>query len=175
MRLSGDLFWGLLFIVIGIVMVVKYAFHINLPVMRIIFGFILIYLGVSVLLKGSFNWHHDDNDVIFRNDNIKVTDANDEYNIIFGSSIVDLSDIQSTNENKKIEVNAIFSSGVLKIRGDAPIVIKANSGFASAHFPNGTSISFGDYTYKTKGYRENEPYILIEANVVFGQLNIDEF
>lgn len=172
MRLSGDFFWGLLFIVIGVALVTKYVFHFNIPVLRIVFGFILIYLGLSVLFGGSLI--RGKGDIIFGSDSIRATDAKDEYNIIFGSGTVDLTDMGTPSTNRRIDVNTIFSSGNIKIRGDVPIVIKVDSAFSASHFPNGTTISFGDYTYKTRGYREREPYILIEADVVFGQFNIIE-
>jgi hypothetical protein len=40
--------------------------------------------------------------------------------------------------------------------------------------PDGTIISFGEYTYKTKSFSESAPALRIDATVVFGGLEITE-
>lgn len=172
MRMSGDYFWGLLFIVAGIALIVRYVFNINVPVVRIILGFIMIYFGVT-LIAGGFIVKNK-NDIIFSDGNINAADVRDEYNIIFGNGTINLTKSKMTNRNGSIEVNTIFARGMLRIEEGVPAVIKVDSAFAGAHFPDGTTISFGNYTYRTKAYREGEPFILINADVVFGQLNIEE-
>jgi hypothetical protein len=70
-------------------------------------------------------------------------------------------------------VTTIFGSGVLKINPDIPVVIKVDSVFANAHFPDGTNISFGDYTYHSPRKAEQDVAPLeIKADVVFGDLTI---
>jgi hypothetical protein len=53
-------------------------------------------------------------------------------------------------------------------------VIRTNAAFASAEMPDGNSISFGNYSYKTKTFSPGTNYLEIEASVVFGKLSIIE-
>ena len=147
MRPFDTYFWGLLFIVVGIAFIIKHTMHINIPIMRIAFGFVLVYWGLS-LIVGGFSVGGKNN-VIFGNTDIKSSNIQNEYNTVFGSS-------------------------TMKISADMPIVIKASVAFSSIHFPDGTNLSFGEYVYKTKAYKENEPYITIKADVAFGKLDIIE-
>jgi hypothetical protein len=50
-----------------------------------------------------------------------------------------------------------------------------NSAFGNAVAPDHSSISFGEYTYRSKSYKEGQPYLKIEADVVFGKLDITEW
>lgn len=172
MRMYGDYFWGLLFIIAGIALIVKYVFNINVPVVRIILGFMMIYFGIT-LIAGGFIVRNK-NDIIFSEGNINGTGIMDKYNIIFGNGTINLTKSKMMNKNGNIEVNTIFARGMLRIEEGIPAVIKVNSAFAGTSFPDGTTISFGDYTYRTKGYQKGEPFILINADVVFGRLNIEE-
>lgn len=52
--------------------------------------------------------------------------------------------------------------------------IKVDAAFASAKMPDGNRISFGDYTYQTKSLKEGEDYLRVDADVVFGELVIEE-
>jgi hypothetical protein len=171
MRISMELFWGLLFIIAGITLMAKYLFHINVPVIRILLGVVLIYLGLVIAL-GRFGFKSG-KEIIFSDGSLDVTDVNNEYNIIFGNGIINLTGENEMSKNKNIEINTIFASGRIRIDQSIPAVVKVDSAFGSANFPDGTSINFGDHTYKTKAYREGEPFVPIKASVVFGQLNIE--
>ena len=45
----SEVFWGIFLIIIGLIIVVKVVFGINIPLMRIILALLLIYIGVSYL------------------------------------------------------------------------------------------------------------------------------
>jgi hypothetical protein len=172
MKIPSDYFWGILFIVLGISFFAKYFFHWDVPIVRVIIGFVLIYLGVVVLI-GGFG-PRNQSDIIFGNGNLKASAAQDEYNLVFSKGEIDLSSIAASEKTGKIDVSVVFSAGTVIINQSVPAVIKVNSAFASADLPNGTSIHFGDYTYKTKAYVEGSPYMEIEVNVVFGKMDIVE-
>ncbi|MDI6617773.1 MAG: LiaF-related protein [Clostridiales bacterium] len=171
MRPFDTYFWGLLFIVVGIAFIIRHTMHINIPIMRIAFGFVLVYWGLS-LIVGGFSVGGKSN-VIFGNTDIKSSNVQKEYNTIFSNSTIDLRDVKF-DDYKTIEYNTVFGSSTMKISADTPIVIKASVAFSGIHFPDGTNLSFGEYVYKTKAYKENEPYITIKADVAFGKLDIIE-
>lgn len=173
MRPFSSYFWGLLFIVVGLAFIIKYAFHVeNLPIFRVVVGFILIYCGISVIV-GGFSITSKNN-IVFNNDNIHIESKEDEYNILFSKGSVDLSDIQLQGKNRNIKVHTVFAKGTVIVNPNVPAVIKVSSVFASASIPNNTTISFGDYTYRTRAYKDGEPYLKLEADVVFGQVDIIE-
>lgn len=163
-------FWGILLILFGISIFLR-SFDIFIPFMRIIFGLIIIYVGIAILSGGSI-FTIDHNNVIFNEIDIKVTDnINDEYNIIFGKGVIDLTDISAENVNKKIEINTIFGSGEILINSEIPVKLKVSSVFGRAAVPDGTVITFGDYNYFGGDNSDNIP-VEIEANAIFANVDI---
>lgn len=60
---------------------------------------------------------------------------------------------------------------MIKVNPEIPTVIKISSAFGSGNTPDGSTIVFGDHTYRTG---EGTPALVIEANVVFGKIDIVE-
>jgi hypothetical protein len=171
--LFSEAFWGIFLILLGITIVLKAVFGINIPLFKTAFALLLIYAGLSMLAGGNRWPGMKNNTIIFSQSEMKARNNQHDYHIIFGSGVIDLSGINPETTTGKIEVTTIFGSGVLKINPDIPVVIKVDSVFANAHFPDGTNISFGDYTYHSPRKAEQDVAPLeIEADVVFGDLTI---
>lgn len=171
MRLFGTLFWGLLFIVVGCAFIVKYVLNLDIPILTIIIGFILIYLGMAIILGGSTtNRKHS---VFFGESSIKTENPNNEYNFVFSKGSIDLTGVKLENMDKYIKVHTVFADGTVKISPDIPAILKVTSAFGTANLP-GNSITFGEYTYRTKNYKDGAPCLRIEADVVFGKLDVIE-
>ncbi len=163
-------FWGIVLILFGISALLR-SFNINIPVIRIIFGLIIVYVGISILAGGSV-FTTGDNNVIFSDINIRVTDKiEDEYNIIFGNGIIDLREISPDNYGKKVEINTIFGASQILINPNTPISLEASAVFGRATAPDGSTVSFGDYSYRGGSTDDNNP-LKIEANAIFGSLDI---
>lgn len=111
------------------------------------------------------------NTVLFNEMQFKASEAG-QYNIIFGRGTLDLSALSAGGA--KTELNTIFGSGAIEIGPEIPVRIHVNTAFAGATMPDGNTISFGDYLYKSPDYREGQPFLEIEANVVFGALTIQQ-
>ena len=164
-------FWGIMLILFGLSAILK-TYDIHFPFARIIFALIFIYIGVAILVGGPFLTKYE-NTALFNKQHIKVTDhINDEYNIIFGKGTIDLTDIQAKKTWTDVEINTVFGSSKVLIDSSNPIKIKVSSAFAGAQLPDGSTISFGDYTYTKKGTDTEGKLINIEASVVFGNLEI---
>jgi hypothetical protein len=177
--LFNQVFWGVLLILMGIAVIIKVVFQVNIPLGRLFFAFILIYIGIWFLMGGKWGWQSkvDGNTVIFSESLINVTQPNgQEYNCIFGKGIFDLTGVILNQEGiTRLKVNTIFGSGVIKLNPDIPAKIVFDSPFASVQLPNGNNITFGsNYTYATRSYQENKGYLLMKADVVFGSLEIIE-
>ena len=171
--LFGGAFWGIVFILFGVAAILK-TYDIHLPLFRVLFAIVFIYIGIAILTGGP-TWNTPENTTIFNNIDIKVTDhIQDEYNIIFGKGIIDLTDIQPQEKWTDITVNTIFGSGKIIIDSSKPIKLKVSSVFAGANLPDGNSVTFGDYNTTYNGDDESKKYIDLEASVVFGNLEIKD-
>lgn len=172
MRVFNEYFWGLFLILVGGIFLVKHIFNLDIPVGRTIIGVLLVYLGLSILFAGGTVTSRSD--IIFGNRNIHVTDLDREYNIIFGSGTIDLSDAVINGQPGSIKINTIFSTGTVIINRNQPLVIRSNAAFATATMPDRSTISFGNNIYKTGAAGEMQQYLEIESNTVFGTVRIVE-
>jgi hypothetical protein len=168
--LFTEVFWGIFLIIIGLSVVIKVLFNINIPLLRLALAFLLIYLGISMLVGGQ-GIKARPNTVLFNEMHLKASEAG-QYNIIFGKGTLDLSAL--TAGGAKTELNTIFGAGVIEVNPKIPVRLHVNAAFAGATMPDGNTISFGDYLYQSPEYREGQPFLEIEANVVFGALTIQQ-
>lgn len=170
MRVFSDYFLGFLLISIGIILLLRYFFNLNIPVFKTVIGLIFVYFGISMIFGGhSFK---NNTNIIFNSGTIKNSNIQKEYNIVFSSGVVDLTGMPQLTENTEIEVNCIFSTGTLIVSKDQPVVIKGTAAFGTVNTPNGNYVHFGDTFYNTGSATEGTPHLEIEANAVFGTLNI---
>jgi hypothetical protein len=172
----SGIFWGSILILLGLSVIVRIAFNIHIPLMRIIFALILIYFGVRVLVGGSWcRWGcGNSNTVLFSETKTEFSKDLSEYNIVFGKGVIGLSDPSLAEKNRKIKVNTVFGAAELRINPAVPALVRVTSAFAGARMPDGNTISFGDYVYKTKSYSDTAPSLRVDATVVFGGLEIKD-
>ncbi|WP_132015455.1 LiaF domain-containing protein [Hydrogenispora ethanolica] len=166
--LFSEVFWGVFLIFIGIALVLKVLFNFNIPIFRLAVAFCLIYAGISMLVGGFGVTRSSQNDIIFDDSELKVTEPKENYNVIFAKGTIDLS--QVTAVDSKIEINTIFGAGTIRINPALPVKVTVNSAFAGARMPDGNTISFGNSTYYSPNYKEGEKFLAIDTNVVFGSL-----
>lgn len=162
--------YGVLLILFGIILLVRYIFNVNIPVFKITIGIICLLMGISLFINGSEN----ETSIVFSNRVIKVTNLDKEYFLIFSKGSIDLSDLSSQNKERKVKINTLFSEGTIKINPQTPILIKMNSAFAITKMPDNVSVNFGNYKYMTKSFKQDANPIEIEAKVVFGKLKVIE-
>jgi predicted membrane protein len=167
----SEVFWGVLLIILGASVVIKAVFHISIPIFPIVVAFILIYGGIRILM-GGFGFEKSQNMIIFNDSTIKIASPKDTYNVLFGRGLIDLTAVTFTKTTPKLQINTIFGGGVIRINPEIPVKIVVNSAFAEAKMPDGNEIQFGKSIYQSKTYKEDQNYLLIEANVVFGGLEI---
>lgn len=168
-----EVFWGVLLILLGAAIVIKVVFNINIPIIRLLLAFILIYLGIRLMIGWGFHKEQPNNTVLFNDNRIEATNPAEEYNVIFGRGTIDLTKLVPSN-TAVAKVNVIFGGGLIRIDPSQPVRIEANSAFGEARMPDGNNVTFGNYIYKTPSYQEGKPALRIEANAVFGALEIVE-
>jgi predicted membrane protein len=166
--LFSGLFWGIILILLGVSIIVRIVFHIHVPIVRVVFALILIYLGIRVLVGGSWLCSHH-NGTIFGSSTMSLASGRNEYKVIFGATSIDATAEVTGSAPERVTIKTIFGESRLIIASSVPTVVHVNTAFGEARFPDGNSISFGETTYKNDAAREGKaPMREIDAKVVFG-------
>src|SRR5262249_35066407 len=155
-------FWGAILVLLGLTLIINVVFKVNVPFFRIFLGLVIIYFGIRVISGGSFRRYahrtSNDNTVIFGNNYAKASGSN-QYNTVFGSQTVDLSDLDSTAHD--IDVNAIFGEIKVYISKDQNVSAKLSAAFGSAVSPDYNQVSFGDLNYRSANFDALKPVLNI--------------
>lgn len=167
--LFSGVFWGFLLIIWGILVVLKNLLHLQIPVFKLIMGVFLVYLGISMLVGGFKK--STGKDIIFSSSEVTAESDVNEHNVIFGSGVIDFSNLELSDTVREYEINVIFSSAELIINPAVPVFIKTSAVFASSKLPDGKSVYFGKGEYNSVQDSAIKP-IMIDANVVFGSLDV---
>lgn len=173
--LFSRLFWGGIIILFGLSIILNTIFKINIPLFKIVFALLLVYFGVTMLV-GSFkgkNYNSKSSDV-FSSSSISA-DASSlakEYSVVFGSQVVDLTQI-TDGADKKVELNAVFGSQKVYINADTKLRIKASAVFGQVSMPDNNNVHFGDGSYTQEPNTTlSAGTLYIDANAVFGEVKI---
>lgn len=161
MKVFSSVFWAVMLILAGVLVLVNHLFNLDIKVFGVLFGVFVILLGISIITGNS--GYKGDHTVVFSSSNRHVT-SEDDVNVIFSSSNVNLDDF----EGKSVEVNSIFSS--VNLKSSRPMKIKASCAFGSVQTRDGGMLSFGDRKWDIEG--EGEP-INVEINCVFGSVKVN--
>ncbi|MEA2021502.1 MAG: DUF373 family protein [Candidatus Caldatribacteriota bacterium] len=168
MRIFSGFFIGIVFLVIGIVLLLNSIFNFNAQMFKLIIGIVVVLFGIFILFNG-FGLQ-DTTNIIFKEGTIRVKQVREEYNIIFASGVIDLSKIDLENEIKSIKINTIFAEGSVILSSEIPASIHASSAFGELELGNSSTGIFGSKKYKIGEMDVNRGYLDIEANSVFGRL-----
>ena len=168
-------FWGLFLVLMGIALILKTFFKLDIPVIRIIFALLFILLGFKILF-GNFKYNKfksDGNDIIFGEMNINADNLKHEnYNIIFGKGIFDLRDIDiNVTGTKYLKIGCVFGGVDLILKDSMPVKISIESVFSGGQLPDGSSTVFGNSTYISPNYDPLKPHFNIRLELVFSGVN----
>jgi hypothetical protein len=174
MKMAPGLIWGVLLVLVGLAVIFRVIFNVNL--FGVLFAIFLIFIGVSMLVGRPwiFRGHNDERNTMF--DDRSVTEQpkdKAEYNVIFGRSVYDFRNISfPDNEPIRIKVNTIFGNSVIRINRNTPVKIKSDAVFAGATMPDGNTVAFGSIQYATDTFGVALNQLIIDAPVVFGALQV---
>ncbi|MEA1973180.1 MAG: LiaF-related protein [Candidatus Cloacimonadota bacterium] len=168
--IANSYFWGFILILLGISMIIKTVFKISIPLVRILFALFIIYLGLKMLM-GSFGFSN--NSVLFSEKSFKYTGKIQSYNVVFGENFIDLTDVHLYDNHEQININVIFGESIIKIDKNLPVDFDINTAFGSVNTPQGSFSSFGKENYKSQNISENQKNVLsAKINVTFGEVKI---
>lgn len=171
------LFVGAFFILLGTSIVLK-AFGLNVPFFRIAFAALIIFIGIKILLPGKTGtWCGNitsttGRETMFGESKIEGPEISGEYSVVFGANKMDLTKVELKNKTITIKIDVVFGGAEVKIDTVKPVRIVASAVFGGVTLPNGNAAAFGTNIYQSQSYKEGSPHILIEANSVFGGIEI---
>ena len=166
-------FWGFFLIVLGISVLLKGFFNIDIPIFRMLFGIFVIWLGISIILGRSPISFKNSDSLIFSEGEIIADGTRREHNVIFSRGRIDLSQLKPESTSRRIEINSIFAETVVYINPASNVKISANSAFGVAQLPDGGGVTFGNRNYENKPPEKSDKVLELELNVVFGALRVE--
>ncbi|MFO7895760.1 MAG: hypothetical protein R6U84_02365 [Candidatus Cloacimonadales bacterium] len=167
-----NIFWGIILVLLGVSLILKAVFHIHLPLVRIAFAILIIWWGVKMLF-GNFGSESDDNNVIFQNEKIMTDDGDADYNVIFGTGIVDLRSINLADGSKTVKVSAVFGGARILTNPETPMITNISVAFGEGRTPEGMVSFLGDRKYANSAYVKGENVLRLKADAVFGSIRVE--
>ncbi|PKN03789.1 hypothetical protein CVU75_00540 [Candidatus Dependentiae bacterium HGW-Dependentiae-1] len=163
-----SIIWGSLLILIGTSILINIIFGLHIPVVKVFFAALLIYLGISVLLPkkerclSCFYTHGS-------NYTHKQQSSGDRYNISFGNKTIDLSHLNTLTEAKTVSIDAQFADVTLKLPANIPVRVESNMSLGSVKYPSNTT----DYGYENLHGAE-KPLLKVIINCSFASVVVTE-
>jgi len=173
--MGHGLFWGVFLILVGLALIIKFVFDLDIPVLRIALALFLIMLGIRMLIQDrwEFNFNHNEQDVIFRDATIRGKDITvSEYNVIFGQALFDLTDLDSLTLPKTLKINTLFGVTRIFLKEDLPLLISGSAVFSDAKLAADNSTSFGELSFRSQTYKPDSNHLDLELTVVFGSFEL---
>lgn len=173
---------GVIIIVVGLSVLLGAVFGINIPILKILLGLFLLYMGIKVLF-GAFSWdfqftaekRSSDHEAVFAEAQFQYPNASDkkEYVTVFGKSTLDLSEVTAIPE-QKLESVTVFGESVILVKKGQPLKIVSNTVIGKAELPGKNISAFGKFEYLTPGLLETDPALHLEVTAVLGSVKVVE-
>lgn len=157
------MFWGVIIIAAGLVIIINQFFKLNLPVMRITFGIFLIMLGVNFLGGWKYHLHPNTttNEVVFGSKTMVYSQNEKEYNIVFGDATIDMSGIDK-NTQKPVKINCVFGSAKIYLASSVKLSLESDVAFGNI-----------DNQFKSETNPDSNAVVVkMHANAIFGEIKI---
>lgn len=177
MKMSATLIIGIILILLGASALIKVAFNVDFPVLKLAFAALFIYIGIRIITGNTFgvfgNKDHDET-VFFGEKTFTSVEDGKEYSVIFGGAVYDFNNlILEPGQNTHIKLNTIFGGTKLLLNKNLPVKINTNTIFGGTSMPNGNNTAFGATEYKTDTLSEDSvAHLIIESNTIFGGLKV---
>ena len=158
-------FWGGLLICWGLVLILEKLLRVNIPFGRFIIAFILIYTGVYLITKFNFTKKVSDKVQVCTVESVSKGKSGREYSNVFGSNVVDFS--QLTDSSEGLDINTVFGKTEIILSRKMTYEITANTVFGETVLPDQSNMPMGDSSV-VLGDSDQVTKIPIEINTVFG-------
>ena len=174
MKMGAGIFWGAFLLLLGIALIIKVVFQVDFPVFKVVFGILLVLLGIKVLFgRTLFPQHHfDPEEAVFSERSYNNPEPNKEYTVLFGKGVYDFTNVDLSKGSFETKISTVFGGTQIIVPRDAPVRITADAVFAGAEMPDGNTAVFGSTVYESDTWRPDSASINIKVDVVFGGVQV---
>jgi predicted membrane protein len=180
------MFLGIIFLVIGLLLVLQHIFHIDLPIIKILFGVFLIYLGIKVIF-GSFGIQLNgisvkkvttDTELVFSDGSFRLHSSgsqkiNTKFESAFSKTELDLSQLSDEELSYQFNIDQAFGRIKIKTRAGLPIKANINGAFGKVTIRGQKLGSFGEISYQSENYNNNGPALQLSIGSAFSEVVIE--
>lgn len=136
--MNQGVFWGIMIIIFGIILLAKHVFNLDFPVLKVMLGVFLIMLGIKFLFFKTFsitNTTSQGGDVVFGSKEMDFNPEISKYNSVFGSLIVDMTKIKESPLTT-YEVNCVFGETTVVLNKKTKLNLHSDVVMGSIENPN---------------------------------------
>lgn len=174
--LTSGVFWGSLLILWGVSVIIETVFHVHIPLFRIVFAFVVIYVGIRIMSGRSW-WPGSasiatEHESIFGNARFGGKDLKDDYSIVFGNGEVDLSQAEIGKEGAKVAVHTVFGHTIIRVNPKAAVRVRGTAAFGELVTPDGTQAAFGETIWESASVKAGAKPLEIRAEAVFAKVEV---
>lgn len=172
--------WGIIIIVVGLCVLLGAIFGINIPILKVLFGLFLLYMGLKVLMGAfSFQFTADkratDHEAIFSESKFQYPNSkgSTEYVTVFGRSEFDLSTVEDLN-SKTLKSVTVFGESVIFVKKGQALRVESNTVLGQSELPGKNISAFGKFQYESPGLAAADSALKLEVTAVFGAVRVVE-
>ena len=163
-------FLGITIIFVGVAMLLRNFFDLEIPIFTIIAAGFLIFLGIR-MIAGYSTGNGSSNSAVFGEQNMGYVPGQTKYNVLFGSGNIDLSRLELM-ESKWVEISCVFGEFKVAVNRDVNLQIFSSAAFGSFIAPGKQPSAFGSLDFRSPNFDPTKPILTIRAEVVFGSIKI---
>jgi hypothetical protein len=175
------MFIGIFFVLLGLSIIIKVLFKVDLPVFRMMVAIFFIFLGIK-MLTGVRLWSWtspwsdlSSNTTVFGRGQMhtSMNSTGNQFKTVFGSSVIDLTEPPLMNVGdlvRTVEIESVFAETKVLINPYVPVHIRVQSIFAEAKMPDGNMVAFGSLNYRNGN---DTTKLEIRADAVFGSIKFE--
>lgn len=159
----SNAFWGILLIIWGLSLVLKAFFpSIKFPLGTIFVSICIIIFGIQLLIGGFGGRRSNFQRRMNHGYSERISDEfAEELNVVFSTDSLRLTSIDVANQDRYVDVNAVFGRAIIYVTSDTPVRIEADAVFGKVYKDS-----------KLKWASNNETALIINADAVFGSVDI---
>jgi len=157
------IFWAILCVLAGIVLLLRQFTPATFSPFKVIGGLFILLLGISLLITPKPSSSTPEQ-VVFDQGSAVIA-ADGEHSCVFGQSTVDLT---NTQPGSKLKINCVFGQCDVKLPQNTAVEVKASCAFGSIS-GDGIAIAMGEGKHSYPGEGKA---IELELNTAFGQITL---
>jgi len=134
--MNQGVFWGVMIIFFGLILLVKQMFHLEFPVIKVFIGVFLVMLGIKLLFFRTFTFNNPSKggDVVFGSKEMNFITDIKEYNTVFGSLELDMRDLKVSPQGQ-YEINAVFGETTVILNNNTKVNLRSDVVLGSVEGP----------------------------------------